>query len=185
MKILSAKAIKEWDQYTIKNQGISSLDLMERASSKVVDWICENPVAEKFSFAIFCGKGNNGGDGNYYLGGNHDAGGGGGGAGFAGLDATLSNAGNGGDGLAYSISGFSTYYAGGGGGSSNNQSAPPPLYPGEGGLGGGGKGGIQGTTLLGTDGVDGLGAGGGAGVGSSGGNSGAGGDGIVIVRYLT
>ena len=130
-------------------------------------------------------QGNGGGDGNYYLGGNHDAGGGGGGAGFAGLDATLSNAGNGGDGLEYSISGFPTYYAGGGGGSSNNASAPQPLYPGEGGLGGGGKGGINGTTLLGTDGIDGLGGGGGAGVGASGGNSGAGGDGIVIVRYLT
>ena len=131
------------------------------------------------------GQGNNGGDGNYYLGGNHDAGGGGGGAGFAGLDATLSNAGNGGDGLPYSISGFSTYYAGGGGGSSNKCLVTRSHYPGEGGLGGGGKGGIQGTTLLGTDGVDGLGAGGGAGVGSAGGYSGAGGDGIVIVRYLT
>lgn len=63
MKILSAESIKKWDQYTIENQGISSLDLMERASLKVVDWICENPVANKFSFAIFCGKGNNGGDG--------------------------------------------------------------------------------------------------------------------------
>lgn len=63
MKILSAELIKKWDQYTIGKQGISSLDLMEKASNKIVNWICENPVAEKFSFAIFCGKGNNGGDG--------------------------------------------------------------------------------------------------------------------------
>jgi hypothetical protein len=129
------------------------------------------------------GQGTNGGDGNYYLGGIHDAGGGGGGAGASGLNATATNAGNGGNGSPYSISGVSTYYAGGGGGSSNNQSGPGPFFPGIGGLGGGGNGGINGTTLLGTDGVDGLGAGGGAGVGATGGNSGAGGDGIVIVRY--
>lgn len=62
MKILSAEQIRQWDQYTIEQEPISSIDLMERAASRCTDWIIENfPEANLFS--IFCGKGNNGGDG--------------------------------------------------------------------------------------------------------------------------
>ncbi len=62
MKILSAAAIRQWDQYTIQYEPISSIDLMERAASKSVEWLLANyPGAS--SFGIFCGKGNNGGDG--------------------------------------------------------------------------------------------------------------------------
>jgi hypothetical protein len=71
-------------------------------------------------------------------------------------------AGNGGNGLANSISGSSVYYAGGGGGGTAFGSA------GSNGLGGG-------SSSYG---------GGGLGAGTSG-TSGSGGQGIVIIRYLT
>jgi len=61
MKILSAEQIRKWDEFTILNEPISSLDLMERAAAKCTAWIEEN-FKNKF-FKIFCGKGNNGGDG--------------------------------------------------------------------------------------------------------------------------
>jgi hypothetical protein len=107
---------------------------------------------------------------------------GGGGAGQIGLPATGSTiAGNGGAGLPYSISGFSTYYAGGGGGATEGDASVPGT-PGTGGLGGGGNGGSQGAGTLGKNGVDGLGGGGGGCDPQAGAT---GGSGIVIVRYLT
>ncbi|HEV7621652.1 MAG TPA: NAD(P)H-hydrate dehydratase [Flavisolibacter sp.] len=62
MIILSAEEIKEWDEYTITHEPVLSLDLMERAAEKCVSWIKKNPWQER-SFKVFCGKGNNGGDG--------------------------------------------------------------------------------------------------------------------------
>lgn len=62
MKILSSEQIREWDQYTINNEPILSIDLMERAVAGCVDWLLQQ-YAGPVSFAIFCGKGNNGGDG--------------------------------------------------------------------------------------------------------------------------
>jgi hydroxyethylthiazole kinase-like uncharacterized protein yjeF len=62
MKILSAAEIRAWDEYTITNEPVASIDLMERASAACVKWlIAHYPAAP--SFGIFCGKGNNGGDG--------------------------------------------------------------------------------------------------------------------------
>jgi len=62
MKVLSAEEIRQWDQYTIVHEPISSIDLMERAAASCVNWLNENvPVESRYS--IFCGKGNNGGDG--------------------------------------------------------------------------------------------------------------------------
>jgi NAD(P)H-hydrate epimerase len=62
MKILSAEQVRAWDQYTILHEPITSLDLMERAAAKCVEWIlAHHPGASQFS--VFCGKGNNGGDG--------------------------------------------------------------------------------------------------------------------------
>ena len=62
MKILSAGQIRLWDQFTIENEPISSINLMERAAGKCVEWILSN-YPDAISFSIFCGKGNNGGDG--------------------------------------------------------------------------------------------------------------------------
>lgn len=62
MQILNAQQIRAWDAYTIQHEPVSSIDLMERAASKCVDWI-EKKQWQKKNFRIFCGKGNNGGDG--------------------------------------------------------------------------------------------------------------------------
>lgn len=62
MYILNAAQIKEWDEYTIQYEPVASIDLMERAAAKCVKWIVQQPWQNK-QFKIFCGKGNNGGDG--------------------------------------------------------------------------------------------------------------------------
>jgi hydroxyethylthiazole kinase-like uncharacterized protein yjeF len=62
MKILTTQQIREADEYTIQHEPILSIDLMERASQQCVDWITKR-FDTKNTFAIFCGVGNNGGDG--------------------------------------------------------------------------------------------------------------------------
>ncbi|MGZ8524571.1 MAG: NAD(P)H-hydrate dehydratase [Chitinophagaceae bacterium] len=62
MKLFSAEEIRQWDQYTIRHEPIASIELMERAAGKCADWLERNNYTER-SFQIFCGKGNNGGDG--------------------------------------------------------------------------------------------------------------------------
>ncbi len=62
MKILSAAEIREWDEYTIRHEPIPSIELMERAATACVNWITAH-YPDTTSFGIFCGKGNNGGDG--------------------------------------------------------------------------------------------------------------------------
>lgn len=63
MKILSSSDIYKADQATIKNTPISSTDLMERAGQKCVDRILNNGLDPSAQVHIFCGMGNNGGDG--------------------------------------------------------------------------------------------------------------------------
>ncbi|SHE94545.1 bifunctional ADP-dependent NAD(P)H-hydrate dehydratase/NAD(P)H-hydrate epimerase [Chryseobacterium takakiae] len=62
MKIFTAGQIRNCDQYTIKNEPVSSVQLMERAAESCVEWISENCNHHR-NFAVFCGSGNNGGDG--------------------------------------------------------------------------------------------------------------------------
>ncbi len=62
MKILSSIQIREADQFTIKNEPVSSLDLMERASSVFCFWF-RNNFQKETPVKIVCGIGNNGGDG--------------------------------------------------------------------------------------------------------------------------
>lgn len=62
MKILSASQIRSLDAYTIQNEPITSLDLMERASRAFVTWWCASFDNQR-KIVLFCGKGNNGGDG--------------------------------------------------------------------------------------------------------------------------
>ena len=62
MKILTSEQIREADAYTIAHEPVSSIDLMERAASACVAWITERFDAS-FKFNVFCGTGNNGGDG--------------------------------------------------------------------------------------------------------------------------
>lgn len=61
MKILTANQIKNCDSATV-NHGISSVQLMEKAAKSCVDWIDTNFRSTQ-KFLIFCGNGNNGGDG--------------------------------------------------------------------------------------------------------------------------
>lgn len=63
MKLLITEQIKEADAYTIENEPIASIDLMERAASVCADWILEKYQKIEGSFVIFAGPGNNGGDG--------------------------------------------------------------------------------------------------------------------------
>ena len=62
MKILSAEQIRKADKHTIENEPIKSIDLMERASRSFVQWF-ESNFNRKRKVYIFCGTGNNGGDG--------------------------------------------------------------------------------------------------------------------------
>jgi len=62
LKILSAKQIKELDQFTIEREPIAPIDLMERACRAFVDWLVPHFRPDK-KIGIVCGPGNNGGDG--------------------------------------------------------------------------------------------------------------------------
>ena len=124
------------------------------------------------------GQGNAGGIGGGLPGSYHYGHGGGGGAGAVGANYSGYQGGAGGVGLAYSISGTSTYYAGGGGGETPNQ--PGGYSPGAGGLGGGGAGGTYSNGINATSGTANTGGGGGGGYTGIG----TGGSGVVIIRYL-
>lgn len=61
MKLLSAEQIRQWDEYTIVNEPIQSIDLMERTAQLCAENIYKD--FDKKKIKIFCAKGNNGGDG--------------------------------------------------------------------------------------------------------------------------
>ena len=63
MKIFDTKNIREADKITISNQNITSIQLMERASFEVFLWLKKHFPDKETTFHIFCGQGNNGGDG--------------------------------------------------------------------------------------------------------------------------
>lgn len=62
MKIFNIRQIRNCDEYTITHESISSLQLMERAAKTCTDWISVH-LKNFHQFYIFCGNGNNGGDG--------------------------------------------------------------------------------------------------------------------------
>jgi hydroxyethylthiazole kinase-like uncharacterized protein yjeF len=62
MKIFSSRQIKQIDEYTINNEPIASIDLMERAAGKLFEWIITR-FDRSERFVVFAGPGNNGGDG--------------------------------------------------------------------------------------------------------------------------
>ena len=63
MKILNAPQIKDLDAYTIANEPIISIELMERASLAFVKWFVQQFPNQDTPIYIYCGPGNNGGDG--------------------------------------------------------------------------------------------------------------------------
>ncbi|MEO9473967.1 MAG: NAD(P)H-hydrate dehydratase [Cyclobacteriaceae bacterium] len=60
--ILTAEQVRSADKHTIENEPILSIDLMERASQAFVNRFVEL-VSKNRRVKIFCGTGNNGGDG--------------------------------------------------------------------------------------------------------------------------
>jgi hydroxyethylthiazole kinase-like uncharacterized protein yjeF len=63
MYILSGDQVRKADQYAIQNQGISSDDLMERAGTALFNWLHQQLQGAPVRIHLFCGIGNNGGDG--------------------------------------------------------------------------------------------------------------------------
>ena len=130
-------------------------------------------------------QGNNGGTGENVSAGS-GAGGGGGGAGATGSNAPSSTGGNGGNGSPNEITGSNVTYAGGGGGAGEGPTSSPGVQGGTGGSGGGGNGGPSSpgdTPGLGVDGTANTGGGAGGGGHKCNGLAGAGGKGIVVIRY--
>lgn len=175
---------------TLTNDGLLEKGLNGGSGGGGAAWQTGNsPIAATFSYSGLgtSGQGNNGGRGW------RDAfgpttggigGGGGGGAGGAGQDGPIANGGSGT--TAYSAwasatgTGVSNTYAGGGGGSSGYSTSGALITSTSGGSGGAGGGRYSGTAISATANT---GSGGGA-MASSTNTSGAGGSGIVIVRYL-
>ncbi|MCW3084222.1 MAG: carbohydrate kinase, YjeF related protein [Bacteroidetes bacterium] len=62
MKIFSIPQISEADAYTIAQEPVAPIDLMERAAIACTNWITER-YDTNIHFKILCGLGNNGGDG--------------------------------------------------------------------------------------------------------------------------
>lgn len=62
MILLRPEQIRLWDSYTIKHEPISELELMERAAGKAAAWLISR-YSKLTPVTVFCGKGNNGGDG--------------------------------------------------------------------------------------------------------------------------
>lgn len=62
VKILNTTQIKEWDAFTIENDPILSIDLMEKACRAFVQWFIAH-FDQLQKVGIVCGSGNNGGDG--------------------------------------------------------------------------------------------------------------------------
>jgi ADP-dependent NAD(P)H-hydrate dehydratase / NAD(P)H-hydrate epimerase len=62
MRILPVEKIREADAYTIENEPVASVDLMERAAKQCCKWIRKRAGRQQ-EILVFCGPGNNGGDG--------------------------------------------------------------------------------------------------------------------------
>ncbi|WP_400192487.1 NAD(P)H-hydrate dehydratase [Hymenobacter sp. B81] len=64
MKLLTTAQTRQADAATVAAQGISSLDLMERAATVFTDWLTARlSPAQAGEILVLCGPGNNGGDG--------------------------------------------------------------------------------------------------------------------------
>lgn len=62
MKIFNREQIRAWDAYTLQEKQISETDLMNDAAKACMNWL--QPLLSSYNgVMIFCGKGNNGGDG--------------------------------------------------------------------------------------------------------------------------
>jgi hydroxyethylthiazole kinase-like uncharacterized protein yjeF len=63
MKIFAKEQIYEGDRLTAERQNISSTELMERAGTQIFNWLHTRMQGAQVPIHVFCGIGNNGGDG--------------------------------------------------------------------------------------------------------------------------
>lgn len=63
MYILTPQQITEADKATISNNKITSIDLMEQAATQCFQWLHSRLQGQNIKIHVFCGIGNNGGDG--------------------------------------------------------------------------------------------------------------------------
>lgn len=63
MKIFSKEQIYEGDKLTAEKQNITSTELMERAGIQIFNWLHVRMQGAQVPIHVFCGIGNNGGDG--------------------------------------------------------------------------------------------------------------------------
>lgn len=63
MKIFSKEQMREGDKITTERQGISFNELMERAGTQIFNWLHTRMQGAQVPIHVFCGIGNNGGDG--------------------------------------------------------------------------------------------------------------------------
>ncbi|MGI4729937.1 MAG: NAD(P)H-hydrate dehydratase [Janthinobacterium lividum] len=63
LKLITAAQMHEADAHTINTKPISSVDLMENASKAFVNYFCNHFPDKNISITVYCGTGNNGGDG--------------------------------------------------------------------------------------------------------------------------
>jgi ADP-dependent NAD(P)H-hydrate dehydratase / NAD(P)H-hydrate epimerase len=61
MKLFTTKQIAGIDNYTIENEPITDIDLMERAAMQITNWLVQHYSTEQ-KMVFFAGPGNNGGD---------------------------------------------------------------------------------------------------------------------------
>ena len=62
MKILNAEQVRQADRFTIEHRSVPSIELMERAAHAIVEEFTVHFEFERPVY-VFCGNGNNGGDG--------------------------------------------------------------------------------------------------------------------------
>ncbi len=61
MKLFTTKQIAGIDKYTIENEPVADIDLMERAALQITNWLIKRTSTEQ-KIMFFAGPGNNGGD---------------------------------------------------------------------------------------------------------------------------
>jgi len=63
LPLLTSAQIHQADKYTIEHEPISSVNLMERAAKAFVGWFVNRFADRDRAISVYCGTGNNGGDG--------------------------------------------------------------------------------------------------------------------------
>jgi hydroxyethylthiazole kinase-like uncharacterized protein yjeF len=63
MKVFSAEQLHQADKVTTEKHDLTSIDLMERAGTLIFNWLHQRMQGAQVPVHIFCGIGNNGGDG--------------------------------------------------------------------------------------------------------------------------